>query len=116
MSLYVVTATTDAVSRVSRTNALFLSATNASAPPPPSDTKATSATEVPFTREFAAFSDPTEPFDRPTRRDAPPTRSLLLLAPFPPLAFRSLRRRSHSASDRCAWYRARPPDECSADF
>ena len=115
MSLYVVTATTDAVSRVSRTNALFLSATNASAPPPPSDTKATSATEVPFTREFAAFSDPTEPFGRPTRRDAPPTRSLLLLAPFP-LAFRSLRRRSHSASSRCAWYRARPPDACSADF
>ena len=57
-NVYVVTATVAAVSRVSRTNALFLSATNLSAPPPSADdvdrATLTSATDVPIDSDAEA--------------------------------------------------------------
>ena len=71
-NVYVVTATVAAVSRVSRTNALFLSATNLSAPPPSADdvdrATLTSATDVPIDSDAYVFAplpaERTEPFPR----------------------------------------------------
>ena len=129
-NVYVVTATVAAVSRVSRTNALFLSATNLSAPPPGSDDDTdratlTSATDVPIDSDadvFPAPAEPTEPFGtaRLLAVVAVARRSPIVPPPFARAARSASTdrrsRRSASASALAASYLALPPRECSADL